>query len=345
MTQFSLKALLLRLYHAITDLHWWVLALFLAGHMVATWLLMHFVGEEPEFERLPTFIYWYATTASTIGYGDVTPKTDTGRLINALFVYPGAIAMFGAIVTKAIATGSERVRRARIGMGDYSRLEHAIVLVGYDPERTPRMIDELCADAEPGQQIILLTRKEFENSDPRIRYVRARSHTDVKELERAGADKAAEVIIFAGSDSDTLAAGLAISNLNRRGHIVCYFEDEQISRLLTAHCDNVEVVLVPAVELLVKAVKDPGASQFLGDLVSARDGGMTLFSMSWRAAAPISFRALSERLLETGAVLVSYRQPGASDCTFRYAAGEIGQGDQFFYVAARRLQPVAVGAA
>jgi voltage-gated potassium channel len=313
--------------------------------MVATWLLMYFVGEEPEFERLPTFIYWYTTTASTVGYGDVAPKTDAGRLINALFVYPGAITLFGAIVTKAIANASNRVRRARIGMGDYSQLEHAIVLVGYDPERTPRMIDELCADAAPGQQIILLTRKEFENSDPRIRYVRARSHTDVKELQRAGADKAAEVIIFAGSDSDTLAAGLAISNLNRHGHIVCYFEDEQISRLLTAHCSNVEVVLVPAVELVVKAVRDPGASQFLGDLVSARDGGMTLFSMNWRASAPIAFRSLSERLLEVGAVLVSYRHPTGNDCTFRYAQGEIAPGDQFFYVAPQRLQANALGAA
>src|SRR4028118_64266 len=98
MAQFSLKTLLLRLYHAITDLHWWVLALLVAVHMTATWLLMYFVGEEPEFERLPTFIYWYTTTASTVGYGDVAPKTDAGRLINALFVYPGGIAMFGAIV-------------------------------------------------------------------------------------------------------------------------------------------------------------------------------------------------------------------------------------------------------
>lgn len=345
MAQFSLKTLLLKLYHAITDLHWWVLFLFLVGHMVATWLLMRFVGEEPEFARLPTFVYWYATTASTIGYGDITPKTDVGRLINVLFVYPGAIAMFGAIVTKAIAQAGERVRRARIGMGDYSRVEHAILLVGYDPVRTPRMIDELCADAAPGQQIILFTRKEFENSDPRIRYVRARSHTDVKELERAGADKAREVIVFAGTDSDTLAAGLAISNLNRHGHIVCYFEDEQISRLLTAHCGNVEVVLVPAVELVVKAVRDPGASQFLGDLVSARDGGMTLFSMSWAAAAPIAFRALSDRLLEVGAVLVSYRHEANGDCSFRYARGEVSPGDKFFYVAAQRLQAQAVGAA
>lgn len=342
MAQFSLKALLSRLYVAVTDLRWWVLGAFLVAHMVGTWLMMHFVGEEAEFERLPTFIYWYATTASTIGYGDVSPKTDVGRLINAFFVYPGAIAVFGAIITKAVASAGDRVRRVRIGMGDYSTVEHAIVLVGYDPQRTPRMIDELCADAAHGQRIILFTRDEFENSDARVDYVRTRSHTDVKELQRAGVDKAAQVIVFAGTDSDTLAAGLAIANLNRTGHIVCYFEDEAVARLLTAHCTNVEVVLAPAVELVVKSVKDPGASALLTDLVSATDAGVTLFSMDWGGGAPIAFRALSERLLSLGAVLVSYRE---HDCAFRYGSGEIGPGHRFFYIAPKRLQAAQVNAA
>jgi voltage-gated potassium channel len=339
MAQFSLKTWFLRLYHAITDLRWWVLVAFLIAHMVAVWLLMHFVGEEPEFERWPTFIYWYATTASTIGYGDLSPKTDEGRLINAFFVYPGAIAIFTAIITKAISTGAERVRRARIGMGDYRKLEHVIVLVGYDEERTPRMIDELCADAEPDQQIVLLTRKEFENTDTRVRYVRARNLTSQADLERAGVPNAQRVIIFAGSDNDTLAAGLAIADINRRGHIVCYFEDEGTARLLASHCDNVETVLAPAVELVVRAVKDPGSSQLLSDLVSHTDAGMTLFSMRWTAAQPIGFGTLAERMRGQGAVLVSYRSEEAQgrSGTFRFADGEIGPGDRLFYVAGQRL--------
>jgi voltage-gated potassium channel len=344
MAKFSLRARLLKLYHAITDLRWWVLATFLVGHMVSVWLLMYFVGEEAEFERWPTFIYWYATTASTIGYGDLSPKTDEGRLINAFFVYPGAIAIFTAIVTKAVSAATDRVRRARIGMGDYRKIEHAIVLVGYDPGRTPRMIDELCADAEPGQQIVLLTCREFENRDPRVSYVRARNLTSHSDLERAGVPNADRVIIFAGSDNDSLAAGLAIADMNRSGHIVCYFEDEEIGRLLSSHCDNVETVIAPAVELVVRAVKDPGSSQLLGDLVSHTDGVMTLFSMRWSAAQPIAFGALAERMRGEGAVLVSYRSEGehGGRGKFRFADGEIGPGDRFFYVAGQRLRGEAL---
>ncbi|MFN3726215.1 MAG: potassium channel family protein [Allosphingosinicella sp.] len=313
----------------------------LVGHMIVVWLLMYFVGEEEDLRRLPTFIYWYATTASTIGYGDLSPKTDAGRLINAFVVYPGAIAIFTGIITKAIAGVSDRLRRARAGMADYSEVRHAIVLVGHDPVRTPRMIDELCADAEPEQELILLTTDAFDNVDPRIRYVRAASLTSRGDLERAGVADADRVIIFAGSDNDTLAAGLAIADLNERGHIVCYFEDEAVARLLTSHCPNVDAVLAPAVELVVKAVKDPGASHLLADLVSATDEGMTLFSMDWRAGA-LPFRDLSTRLLDRDAVLVAYRSGGQG--AFRYA-GEVTPGDRFFYVAGQRLRPELVGAA
>lgn len=346
MAQFSLKIWALRLYHAISDLRWWVLAACLLLHMMCVWLLMYFVGEEPEIERLPTFIYWYATTASTIGYGDFSPKTDAGRLINAFFVYPGAIAIFTAIITKAISTGAERVRRVRIGMGDFSKIRHAIVLVGYDPDRTPRMIDELCADAEPEQQIVLLTRKEFENSDTRVRYVRARSLTAQADLERAGVPEADRVIVFAGSDNDTLAAGLAIADMNRSGHIVCYFEDEGTARLLASHCENVETVLAPAVELVVRAVKDPGSSQLLSDLVSHTDAGMTLFSMRWAGSEAIGFGALAERMRGQGAVLVSWRSEEGQGRhgLFRFADGEIAHGDRLFYIAGQRLRAEGLAA-
>src|SRR3546814_1999642 len=81
---------------------------------------------------------------------------------------------------------SAQWRRKRVGLGDYSSMNNAIVLVGYDPDRTPRMIDELMADAAPSQELVLLSRDELTHSDERIRYVRARSLTATADLERAG---------------------------------------------------------------------------------------------------------------------------------------------------------------
>ena len=54
-----------------------------------------------------------------------------------------------------------------------------------------------------------------------------------------------------------------------------------------------------------------------------------------------------ERLLEQGAVLVSYRplaEPG-QPCVFRFAQGEVAPGDRLFYIAGQRLRPESLGAA
>lgn len=329
-------------YQAITNLHWGVLALGVALHMAGSWLLMAWAGEAPLL-RPADFIYWYATTASTVGYGDLSPRTDMGRLITAFFVYPGAIAAFTSIVAKSLAGLSDIWRRRRMGFGDYRDSKNAIVLVGYDDERTPRMIDELVADAEPGQQLVLVARKELTNDDRRIRYVRARSLTAVADLERAGVADAARVIIFAANDDETLAAALAITAINRRGHVVCFFQEAENARLLTAHCPNVEIVLAPSVELVVKAVKDPGSSYLLNLLASHTEEAATLFSIKWPGRA-IGFRDLAARLMEHEAVLLSSRAEGDTKSGFRFdTAGMIVRGDRVFYVAGRRLAPELLG--
>src|SRR3546814_19874160 len=114
------------------------------------------------------------------------------------------------------------------------------------------------ADAAPSQELVLLSRDELTHSDERIRYVRARSLTATADLERAGIVGAGRIIIFASNDNETLAAALAIPAVNRGGHIVCFFEEGENARLLTAHCPEVAVLLAPWVERVVKGVKDRG---------------------------------------------------------------------------------------
>src|SRR3546814_17647719 len=125
-------------------------------------------------------------------------------------------------------------------------MNNAIVLVGYDPDRTPRMIDELMADAAPSQELVLLSRDELTHSDERIRYVRARSLTATADLERAGIVGAGRIILFASNDNETLAAALALTAVNRGGHIVCFLDEGENARLLPVTCPAVAGVLASA---------------------------------------------------------------------------------------------------
>ncbi|WP_426037511.1 potassium channel family protein [Brevundimonas sp. DC300-4] len=132
-------------FHAMADLHWTLLFLLISLHAVSTWVLFVLFGET-ELTAPATFFYWYATTAYTVGYGDLSPSSDGGRLITALWVFPGAIAAFTTVVAKVLAAIGEVWRLRRAGKGDYSRMTQSIVLIGHHAARTPKMIAELCSD-------------------------------------------------------------------------------------------------------------------------------------------------------------------------------------------------------
>ncbi|MDB5894233.1 MAG: ion transporter [Rhodoferax sp.] len=50
-----------------------------------------YVAEGPEhgFSSIPVGIYWAITTMTTVGFGDITPKTDIGRMIASLMMLLG----------------------------------------------------------------------------------------------------------------------------------------------------------------------------------------------------------------------------------------------------------------
>jgi len=64
--------------------------------------LMYVVeGPANGFTSIPTAVYWAITTMTTVGFGDITPKTDLGRLISSVVMLLGwgTLAVPTGIVT------------------------------------------------------------------------------------------------------------------------------------------------------------------------------------------------------------------------------------------------------
>lgn len=326
-----LAPLLRRLYLAASELHPGVLIVLLLGHMAASYLALR-VADEADLRPPIAFTYWYATTASTVGYGDLSPKGDAGRLIAAFWVMPGAIALFTTAIARAFAGLSQRWRRRRMGLGDYSAMNGHVVVIGHDPARTPRMVAELAADGR--RDLVLVATEELPGDDPAFRYVRAASLSAHGDLARAGVADAARVIIYAPSDAETLAATLAVTALNGSAHVVCFLSETDTARLLHAHCPAVEVVITPTVELVVKALSDAGSSRFLAQLASHTGSGATLYALD--AVEGGGFDDIAARLRRRGAVLVASCAAGESTPRFDLDR-HIEAGDRLFYVARDRL--------
>lgn len=65
-------------------------------------------GPEHGFTDIPTAMYWAITTITTVGFGDITPKTDIGRFIASVIMLIG----WGTLaVPTGIVTAEMTVRR------------------------------------------------------------------------------------------------------------------------------------------------------------------------------------------------------------------------------------------
>jgi len=84
--------------------------------IVVTMGTVMYVVEGPDngFTSIPISIYWAITTMTTVGFGDITPKTDLGRLIASFTMLMGwgVLAVPTGIVTAEMTT--QRLRGTRV---------------------------------------------------------------------------------------------------------------------------------------------------------------------------------------------------------------------------------------
>ncbi|MGY4828264.1 ion transporter [Sphaerotilaceae bacterium SBD11-9] len=98
--------------------------------MMVMGTLMYVVeGPENGFSSIPMSVYWAITTMTTVGFGDITPKTDLGRLIASAMMLLG----WG---TLAVPTGivSAEFTAQRISRVPTTRTCHECLSEGHLPE-------------------------------------------------------------------------------------------------------------------------------------------------------------------------------------------------------------------
>lgn len=81
--------------------------------------LMYIVeGPSPGFTSIPTSIYWAITTMTTVGYGEISPQTEFGRLLSSMMMLIGwgTLAVPTGIITSELIMQLPR-SAARMGIG------------------------------------------------------------------------------------------------------------------------------------------------------------------------------------------------------------------------------------
>ena len=285
-----LHRLLRRLNARIAELSWWALGLITLLHFATSWALLA-VATEPAITEPSVFWYFYVVTATTVGYGDYSPETLLGRILTAAWVMPGGIGLFTAVIAKLITLVGAYWRRQMHGDADFSHVAGAVVVVGWTGGATERILRHLLSGEERGdRRVVLVAHDLATNPYPdRIDFVRVPSLSDRDGLCRAAVPTASRVLVHAGADGETLAAALAVTALNRRAHVVAYFDDAATAALLDTHCPQAECIVSADVDVMVRALEDPGSS-YVAALMASTLVGATQFSLVVPDGAPSAMR-------------------------------------------------------
>ncbi|WP_105432383.1 potassium channel family protein [Neorhizobium sp. T6_25] len=336
-------SLMRRFYLLLSELGWWALLAILAGHLLASYLLFAMGGESDLIRDPIGFFYYYMVTATTVGYGDLSPKTGPGRIIAALFVLPGGIAIFTAVLGKLL-TGIGTIWRNRMrGMGDFSDRSGHIIVVGWQ-EGTYQTLRLLNAERQVREPMSVLIAKDLPDNPASdcADYIRTERLADSDALTRAGAARARAIIVRGANDDETLAAVVIAEDHAPNAHIVAYFTDDRTAQMVKQRRPRVEAVGSLAEELLSRSARDPGSSDIAARLLSAAstDTAFSLPVPTLKATLRYGdvFTNLRRRYNVT---LVGMLSQGRIDLNCGDAAVLRG-GETLYYISGMRLNPAAI---
>jgi voltage-gated potassium channel len=331
-----------RLYTRITELDWDIVGFMTAAHFAISWILIDWAGGE-DISSQNIFWYFYITTATTVGYGDYSPVTETGRLVTVLWIMPGGIALFTTIIAKVIQRLSNRWRKRMRGLTSYENLSGHIVILGWRGVRTQRMVDHIRGDTGKRERdIVLCAAENIENPLPdQVRFVQAPALNSPDLLHRAAVSQAEYIIVLGQNDDETLGAALGAAAISGDAHMVVHFEQRSFADLLHAHCPNAECNVSLSIELMVRSAQDPGSSRVQRQLLSTLEGP-TQFSLKVPAdIGAVKYGALFSELKKSHNVtLIGVAETALGDDLVLNAPSDhnVDPGAILYFMAAQRIE-------
>jgi voltage-gated potassium channel len=242
---------------------------------LTSWGVMALVEPAGSDIASPATYWWYfLVTSATVGYGDVFPVSTGGRIVGIYVIVGGIVTLTLLFTQLATALQSVRGRRTR-GVIALDLSDHVVVL-GYHPGRTERIIAELTSDHHFA---VVLCAWDVVGEDPLpdrpdVHFVRG-DLTDEDVMTRACVGRARTAVIDARDDNEALAIAVAVDHANPGIHLVAALRDLGRRNTLRYINDGVQTVQWHMPFLLSEEASDPGITQIYNDLMSSGGHGNT----------------------------------------------------------------------
>lgn len=206
-----------------------------------------------------TGLYWAITTATTVGYGDVTPKNSAGRVVAVLVMLTTIPLFASAFAFFAGAIAATHVRRL-LGMVERQPAAEEIMVLGWHPS-VPRLAAELIEGRN--RSVVVVTTADTSGLPGSVRVVKAEP-TSEEALRRAAPQRAAQLLVAATSDADTLVTAVLARRAAPQTPVIAIAHSPQVASALN---DLGVAVTVSADELLAHTLAKSLEAPHAGELV------------------------------------------------------------------------------
>jgi voltage-gated potassium channel len=222
--------------------------------------------------------FYYATVSlSTTGYGDITPVTQSARLVNILVITPLRVLFLIVLVGTTLEVLTERSRQALRIQRWRSRLSDHIVVVGYGTKGRSA-VSALLGDGTPPGSIVVVDDDagSLEDASAQGLVTVHGSGTRSEVLRLAGVPRASSVIVATNRDDTAVLVTLTARELAPRAAIVAAVrEAENVHLLRQSGASSVVVSSETAGRLLGIATSTPSVVEMIEDLLTP-DAGLSI---------------------------------------------------------------------
>jgi voltage-gated potassium channel len=261
-------------------------------------------------------LYMAITTLTTVGYMEVRPLSDAGRLFTIGYITVGVGTFFYLAATFAeyvIGGALNGVLRSHHMQHKINAMSGHHIVCGFG-----RVGEQVAHDLRrEGLQVVLVEREEraLERCGDQYPFV-AGDATDEQVLERAGIARAAGLVAASGEDVTNIVVTLTARGMNGALQIVSRGgADDTIRKLRRAGADHVISPYRLAGQRIAAQLQYPRVSAFLDLVMHSGELELWLKEVTVGSASRLDGRALADCRIheDIGATVLAIAEGGTAD--------------------------------
>ena len=159
------------------------------------------------------------------------------------------------------------------GKKDFSHMENHIIIVGFEPRKTNKLIDLILADHHRSKRFILIASDDGHShpypDEQDIGYVNLDDYTSDISMNKMAVKKADNIIVCGENDAESFKLSVHYATaIKSGGYISTHISDEDTAKTLRGLKLPIEVTTPHRSEQLVKSMQDNGTSMLFNQLLT-----------------------------------------------------------------------------